>query len=94
MAERSGNGTVYELSGPEEAPVVVLIHGLGVNRQLWQWHEPALSARYRVLRYDLFSPTARPRRDRGILAGRNDQPPFRFGSSRPRLRAGDPQFTA
>ncbi len=55
MAERSGNGTVYELSGPEEAPVVVLIHGWGVNRQRWQWHEPALSARYRVLRYDLFS---------------------------------------
>ena len=54
MAERTGNGTAYELSGAEEAPVVVLIHGLGVNRHIWQWHEPALSARYRVLCHDLF----------------------------------------
>ena len=51
---RTGNGTAYELSGPDEAPVVILIHGLGLNRHIWQWHEPALSARYRVLNYDLF----------------------------------------
>ncbi|ETX06574.1 alpha/beta fold hydrolase [Candidatus Entotheonella palauensis] len=50
----TGNGTVYEWSGPEDAPVVVLIHGLGLNRHTWQWHEAALSARYRVLNYDLF----------------------------------------
>ncbi len=54
MADRSDNGSVFELSGPELAPVVVLIHGLGLNRHVWQWHEPALSARYRVLNYDLF----------------------------------------
>ena len=54
MAETSDNGTVYELSGPAQAPVVVLIHGLGLNRNVWQWHEPALASRYRVLNYDLF----------------------------------------
>ena len=54
MAPCTDNGTVYELSGPEGAPVVVLIHGLGLNRYTWQWHEAALSARYRVLNYDLF----------------------------------------
>lgn len=54
MAGRSPDGTVYELSGPEDRPVVALIHGLGVNRRSWQWHEPALADRYRVLRYDLF----------------------------------------
>lgn len=54
MAERTSAGTVYEASGPADAPVVVLIHGLGLNRQIWQGHEPALSARYRVLNYDLF----------------------------------------
>ncbi len=52
MGERSSNGTAYELSGPEDAPVVVLIHGLGINRHIWQWHVPALSERYRVLNYD------------------------------------------
>lgn len=66
MAERTGGGTVYELSGPADAPVIVLIHGLGLNRHVWQWHEAALSGRYRVLNYDLFGhgdsapPPARP----------------------------------
>ena len=53
MAERSPDGTAYELSGPDAAPVLVLVHGLGANRQMWQWHLAALSARYRVLTYDL-----------------------------------------
>ncbi len=48
------NGTAYDLSGPERAAVVVLIHGLGLNRQIWQPHVPVLSTRYRVLTYDLF----------------------------------------
>jgi pimeloyl-ACP methyl ester carboxylesterase len=54
MAGTAENGSVYELSGPANAPVVVLIHGLGLNRHVWQWHEPALASRYRVLNYDLF----------------------------------------
>lgn len=54
MPGHDGRGTAYELSGPKAAPVVVLIHGLGLTRQIWQWHEPALAARYRVLSYDLF----------------------------------------
>ncbi len=54
MAARSDKGTVYELNGPETAPVVVLIHGVGVHRQNWRWMLPALAARYRVLSYDLF----------------------------------------
>ncbi len=52
--KRTSNGTVYECSGPEDAPVLVLIHGLGLNRHIWQDHKPALSSRYRVLCYDLF----------------------------------------
>ena len=46
------HGTVYELTGPDDAPVVVLIHGLGLNRAVWQWLTPDL-ARFRVLTYDL-----------------------------------------
>jgi pimeloyl-ACP methyl ester carboxylesterase len=48
------DGTYYEMAGPEGASVVVLIHGLGLNRDCWQWTIPALSDRYRVLSYDLF----------------------------------------
>jgi pimeloyl-ACP methyl ester carboxylesterase len=46
------NGTVYVLSGPADAPVVVLIHGLGLTRAVWQWMLPDL-ARFRTLTYDL-----------------------------------------
>lgn len=46
------NGTVYDLTGPDDAPVVVLIHGLGLSRAVWQWLTPELS-RFRTLIYDL-----------------------------------------
>lgn len=48
------NGTAYDLHGPAGAPVLVLIHGLGLCRHLWDPHIPALSARYLVLNYDLY----------------------------------------
>ena len=51
---RISNGTAFELTGPESAPVVVLIHGLGLNRQVWQSHEPQLATDYRILNYDLY----------------------------------------
>lgn len=54
MPERSDSGTVYDLCGPDAAPTMVLIHGLGLNRHVWQWHLPALSACYRILIYDLY----------------------------------------
>ena len=50
----SKNGTAYEITGPEGAPVVVLIHGLGMTYQsTWGGMGDAFSARYRVLNYDL-----------------------------------------
>ena len=45
--------TAYDLTGPENAPVIVLIHGLGLSRNLWDAHLPAFAG-FRVLRYDLF----------------------------------------
>ncbi|MEM9138557.1 MAG: alpha/beta fold hydrolase [Pseudomonadota bacterium] len=51
---RAPDGTAYDLYGPEDAPLVVLIHGLGLNRDCWQWMVPALSGRYRVLVFDLY----------------------------------------
>ncbi len=53
-ATLSANGTAYELIGKVDAPVVVLIHGLGLCRHLWAEYLPALSKRYRVLNYDLY----------------------------------------
>ncbi|MDG2205564.1 MAG: alpha/beta fold hydrolase, partial [Alphaproteobacteria bacterium] len=34
-------------------PDLVLIHGMGLNRNMWQWMLPELTARFRVIRYDL-----------------------------------------
>ena len=46
-------GTAYDLAGPDDAPVVVLIHGLGLTRQTWDDFIPNLAQSYRVLCYDL-----------------------------------------
>ena len=48
------DGTAFELSGPANAPVIALIHGLGLCRRLWDAHLPLMSRDYRVLNYDLY----------------------------------------
>jgi 3-oxoadipate enol-lactonase len=50
----------YELSGPAGAPVVVLSCSLGTDRTMWDPQVPALSERFRVLRYDLRGHGASP----------------------------------
>lgn len=50
----AADGTAYALSGPEGAPVVVLIHGIGLDRRsVWAPIERWLAGRFRVLSYDL-----------------------------------------
>ena len=45
------SATAYDVYG-NGAPVI-LIHGLGLNRAMWQWQLPALSAKFQVVCYDL-----------------------------------------
>lgn len=47
-------GSAYELQGREDAPVAVLIHGLGLGRWIWSDLAVRLGADFRVLAYDLF----------------------------------------
>lgn len=49
--ERAPDGTAYEVQG--DGPLLVLIHGLGLSRRLWDAHVPAFAG-YRVLTYDLY----------------------------------------
>lgn len=50
----SAQGTSYSLSGPEGAPVVALIHGLGLtSNSTWGQIAPVLADEFRVLSYDL-----------------------------------------
>jgi (E)-2-((N-methylformamido)methylene)succinate hydrolase len=50
---RSTNGTSYDLTGPPGAPVLVLVHGLGLTRATWAAFVPTLAQNHRVLSYDL-----------------------------------------
>ena len=50
---QSPDGTDYDLLGPPGAPVIALIHGLGLTRATWSGHLDALTQSYRVLNYDL-----------------------------------------
>ena len=43
----------HTLTGPADAPVVLLLHGLGACGDDWRMQVPALVARYRVLAVDL-----------------------------------------
>lgn len=51
---RVGDGCrlAYRFDGPEDAPVLVLAHSLGADVGLWTPVLPALTTRFRVLRYD------------------------------------------
>jgi len=48
------NGTAYTLRGPKGCPTLVLIHGLGLDRNTWKDYQPVLEADYQVLNLDLF----------------------------------------
>ncbi len=39
--------------GPQDSPVLVLGNSLGTTRRVWEPHEPALGARFRLLLYEL-----------------------------------------
>ncbi|MGB7206231.1 MAG: alpha/beta fold hydrolase [Anderseniella sp.] len=49
----ASDGTRFEVvEGP--GPAVLLVHGLGLNRHMWQWQRNAMAERYTVISYDLF----------------------------------------
>jgi pimeloyl-ACP methyl ester carboxylesterase len=51
---KTADGTAYQSDGPEDAPAVILIHGLGLCREIWIPFIEALTPRYRVISYDLY----------------------------------------
>ena len=53
MSSVASDASHYDVSG-STGPVVVLVHGLGLNRHMWRWQTAALVQRYRVVTYDLY----------------------------------------
>ena len=51
MGAGNAGDTAWELHG--SGPPVALIHGFGLNREMWHWQLPALTPHFRVLTYDL-----------------------------------------
>lgn len=43
----------YRVTGPDEAPVLMLSHSLGQDHGMWDPQAADLSARFRVIRYDI-----------------------------------------
>ncbi len=49
------DGTACIHNGPSDAPTVIMIHGLGLNQECWDWTTPALlDAGFQVITYDLY----------------------------------------
>ena len=68
------DGTAYGLAGPEGAPVLTLIHGLGLCSGVWEEFLEPLSKDHRVLVYDLYGHgQSRPARETLSLRAFSDQ---------------------
>ena len=54
MPQIDANGIAirYQLDGPADAPVVLFSNSLGTRLEMWDPQMPALTQRYRALRYD------------------------------------------
>ena len=52
--ELTKTGTSYAISGVRSTTVVVFIHGLGLNKNMWQYQISEFEKKYCVLSYDLF----------------------------------------
>lgn len=50
--EANGIKINYQIDGTESAPVLMLSNSLGTNLRMWDKQVPALSKRFRVVRYD------------------------------------------
>jgi len=68
----NGIDIAYQFDGPADAPVVMLSNSLATNYSMWDKQIPALTQKYRVLRYD----------QRGHGGTQATEPPYSFDGLR------------
>ena len=57
MTENSSltaKGTNFELRGVSKRKALIFVHGLGLNKAMWQWLPKELEEEFTVVTYDLF----------------------------------------
>ncbi len=54
MVKQDYQGICFATEQTDARPWLVLVHGLGMHQDMWQWQIPALSGEYRILIYDLY----------------------------------------
>lgn len=47
------DGISFQDIGNREGPVLIFIHGLGLNQHVWQWQLPTMEKTFRLISYDL-----------------------------------------
>jgi 3-oxoadipate enol-lactonase/4-carboxymuconolactone decarboxylase len=52
FVEKGGHRTYFRVDGPDEAPVVILSHSLGLDHGMWDEQVADLLPHFRLLRYD------------------------------------------
>jgi 3-oxoadipate enol-lactonase len=52
VADAGGCRLIYDVSGPIDAPVLLLSHSIGTTAELWSPQVDQLAASFRVIRYD------------------------------------------
>ena len=52
LIRNRGVDLFYDLSGPEDGPAVAFSNSIGTTLEMWDRQIPALTSRYRCLRYD------------------------------------------
>ena len=54
MVNKNCAGTCYREYGKASDPTLIMIHGLGLNKDVWQWQVPIFKNNFRVITYDLY----------------------------------------
>ena len=54
ISSSTSMGTKFQLRGVSTRKTIIFVHGLGLNKEMWQWLPKKLEKDFRIVTYDLF----------------------------------------